>query len=358
MKQILKQLLHHNQKQKLCAFFLCILTLSCCGCAKKALPISKTGFYFDTVITITLYENEKVRAKDCDALLDSCFSLCETYEAMLSRTKEGSDIWRINHAGTAPTRVHSETIFLLEKALRCGRATDGMLDITIAPVTDLWDFSSEHILALQEEASPQGGVPDASLLAKRLSHVNYRNVLTDGTSVVLKDADAALDLGCIAKGYIADRLKEHLQKSGITSALINLGGNIQTIGSKPDGSPFQLGIQKPFGDAASPAAILSVSDLSLVSSGVYERYFEADGIRYHHLLNPKTGMPENNGLLSVSILTASSADADLLSTAAFLLGLPKGMAYIESLPDTEGIFLTEDGALHPTSGLDTILQIP
>ncbi len=124
--------------------------------------------------------------------------------------------------------------------------------------------------------------------------MDYQKVQINGTTVALKEAGAALDLGCIAKGYIADRLKDYLEEQGIKSAVINLGGNVLTLGSKPDGSPFRLGIQRPFDLRGNPIAVLSVSDASLVSSGVYERYFEADGVRYHHLLNPRTGMPEQN----------------------------------------------------------------
>lgn len=348
-------------KQKTSAVLLCIftaVTILCSGCTKSIEPISQTGFYFDTAITITLYENGKLDAKNCQELLTSCFSLCETYEAMLSRTKKGSDIWNINHSNSSPITVHEETALLLKKALTYCRQTDGMVDITIAPVTDLWNFSSDHVRQLKNTENVENALPDAKALSARLSHVNYQNIEVNGTTITLKDPDAALDLGCIAKGYIADCLKEYLQKEGITSALINLGGNIQTIGNKPDGSPFRLGIQKPFGERNTSTASLLVTDLSLVSSGVYERYFEIGEVRYHHLLNPKTGMPQDNGLLSVSILSASSADADILSTAAFLLGPEKGMAYIESLPNTEGVFITEDGELHPTSGLDALLQIP
>lgn len=353
-------------KRKILPIILCILSALialCSGCSKNITPISQTDFYFDTVITITLYDTNRLGTKRCNEILASCFSLCESYEAMFSRTKEGSDIWNINHADGAPITVHPETAALLQKSLFYCEQTNGLVDITIAPVTDLWDFSSEHLLQLQntdtsDTETPLSSLPTKEQLTNRLAHVDYKKVNITGNTVILKDADAALDLGCIAKGYIADCLKMHLQAQGISCAIINLGGNLQTLGTKPDGSPFLLGIQKPFGDNRTPIATLPVTDSSLVSSGVYERYFEAGGIRYHHLLNPRTGLPENNGLLGVTILTASSADADILSTAAFLLGLEKGIAYIDSLPDTEAVFITEDGSLHPTDGLSGLLQMP
>ena len=349
-------------KRKFLPIILCILlffTVTSSGCSKNSEPVSRTDFYFDTVITITIYDTDHLSAEHCDEILDSCFSLCEVYEKMFSRTKEGSDIWNINHAGGVPVEVHPETVYLLEKALFFCEQTDGLIDITIAPVTDLWNFSSEHLLTLQAEDNPDNhSIPTKEQLVEFLPHVDYQQVQIQGNTVTLKDAEAALDLGCVAKGYIADCIKTHLQKQGVSSALINLGGNIQTLGNKPDGSPFLLGIQKPFQDNSTPVATLPVTDASLVSSGVYERYFEANGVRYHHLLNPYTGLPENNGLLGVTILTDSSAEADILSTAAFLLGLEKGMTFIESLPDAEAVFLTEDGLLHPTEGISGILQIP
>lgn len=332
----------------LCLLFSAVLLQ---GCGKNAVPVSQTGFYFDTVVTITLYDTDTARSEEIFA---GCFDLCEAYENMLSRTKEGSDIWNINHAQGSPVQVQEETALLLEKALSYCEATDGAVDITIAPLSSLWDFSSESL----ENKTKDNALPPRAQITRRLSHVDYRAVRLEGNTVTLSDPDAALDLGCIAKGYIADSLKQYLRQQGVASALINLGGNVLTLGERPDGSPFRLGIQRPFDDTGAPIAVLEVSDASLVSSGVYERYFELDGIRYHHLLNPETGMPENNGLLSVTVLSGSSADGDILSTACFLLGPEKGMAYAESIPGVEAVFITEDYALHPTSGLSGLLQKP
>lgn len=343
-----------NYRSILYCFIMTACLLLCSGCAKSPEPVSQTDFYFDTVVTITLYETPDIGKERCDELLSACFSLCETYENMLSRTKAGSDIWNINHASGKAVTVHPETARLLEKAIEYCAQTNGLVDITIAPVTDLWNFSSDHLLEMQ--AAGLHNIPTKSQLAPLLSHVDYRNIHIDGNTVTLADPLAALDLGCIAKGYIADQLKSYLKQQGVTSALINLGGNLLTIGTKPDGNAFMLGIQRPFDESGAPIAALPVTDASFVSSGIYERYFESDGVFYHHLLNPATGMPETNDLLSVTILTQSSADADILSTAAFLMGLEDGMAYIEALPDVEAVFITKDYELHPTSSLSGLLQ--
>lgn len=335
-------------RRSLCVLLAAALSL-CTGCERNATPVSQTAFYFDTVITITLYDD--LKPERSEKILNGCFALCETYEAMLSRTKKGSDVWNINHAGGAPVQVDAETASLIDKALAVCEQTDGAVDITIAPLSSLWNFSSDRLTGQDE-------IPSEEQIGELLTHVDYRNVLVDGDTVTLTDPDAAIDLGCIAKGYIADRLKQYLLEEGCTSALINLGGNVLTLGRKPDGTSFLLGIQKPFAGSGEPIAVLPVAGQSLVSSGVYERYFKKDGKRYHHLLDPETGMPENNGLLSVTILSDSSTDGDILSTACFLLGPDDGMAYVESLPGIEAVFITEDYALHPSSGLSGLLQTP
>ena len=329
-----------------------IFSLLLTGCGQNTTPVSQTGIYFDTAITITIYDS--LPTNRSNEIFQQCFSLCQNYDKMLSRTKEDSDIWKINHAGGRPVEVHPETVQLLQKALHYCTETDGTVDITIAPLSALWNFSSENLTITEQNTPPMP--PAQSQIQKLLPHVDYHNVHINGTTVTLSDPDAALDLGCIAKGYIADRLKEYLVSQEIQSAIIDLGGNLLTLGNKPDGSDFTLGIRRPFDAHNTIMLSLSVSDASLVSSGVYERYYELDGVRYHHLLNTATGLPENNGLLGVTILSASSAEGDILSTACFLLGLEKGMAYVESLPAVEAVFITEDYEIHTSSGLSGFLQ--
>lgn len=296
--------------------------------------ISDTGFYFDTVIKITLCGTEDT------SILKECFSLMEDYEALLSRTREGSDIWNINHSMGRTVEVAPETADLLEKALCYSELSSGAFDLTIAPVVDLWNFADNKDQIIPAEESIQSA----------LSHVNYQNVMVDGCFVTMKDPESAIDLGAIAKGYIADQLCSFLIKKGITSALINLGGNNLALGTKPGSQPWKIGIKKPFGGESDLAAILSVDGQSVVTSGIYERYFEKDGKIYHHLLDTSTGYPVDNQLQSVTILSDSSADGDALSTVCFTLGLEKGIELIESIPDTEALFISDDGVLHRTSG--------
>lgn len=320
-----------------------LAVLSFAACGRSPEPVSRRGFYFDTVISISLYDS-KYRSQSED-LLDHCFALAQQYEDLLSRTKENSDVWKLNHAGGGPVTLHEDTLFLLRAALSYAELTDGKVDPTIGSVNKLWDFTD-----------PEAVLPDETALAQALTHVNYRSVTIDGSTAALNDPEAELDLGFIAKGYIADRMKEYLVSQGVGSALINLGGNVLAIGCRPDGTPFKVGIQKPFADRGVTACVLPISGLSVVSSGSYERYFIKNGVIYHHILDTKTGYPVRNNLNEVTIISNSSMEGDALSTACFLLGEERGMELIESLPDTEAIFLTADGKILRSGGAEAFAQ--
>ena len=294
-------------------------------------PISKTGIYFDTVISNDIYDSNNT------SHLEQCFEYCKEFEETVSRTIETSEIYQINHANGNPVEVSDVTLELLKKGVEYGDLTNGKFDITIAPLSELWDFKNNT-----------GTVPNEQDIKEALSHVNYKNIVIDGNMITLTDPKSAIDLGGIAKGYMADRLKEYLTKQGVESALINLGGNILAVGSKPDGTPFHLGIQKPFDKQGVTITSVKTADSSVVSSGVYERYFKTDDALYHHILNSKTGFPYNNGLLGVTILSEKSVDGDALSTSCFALGLEDGMKLIQSFDDVDAIFVTDDYQLHDT----------
>lgn len=298
--------------------------LSSCSFVKKE-PLSKTGFYFDTVITIALYDSND------ESLLDTCFSKCAELEQLVSRTISDSEISKLNHAKGKPVVVSDITLELLQKGIKYGELTNGVFDITIAPLSILWDIKNNP-----------GTIPSPSATEEALSHVDYKNIVINGNSVYLKDKEAAIDLGGIAKGYMADKLKEYLTSNGVTSALINLGGNVLTIGSKPDGTAFQIGIQKPFDEGNQAITSVSVSDTSVVTSGSYERYFKADNKLYHHIIDTETGYPCDSGLLSVTILSDHSVDGDALSTACFALGVQKGTRLIEQLDGVKALFINEN----------------
>ena len=316
-------------------FLLCLILT---GCGE---PISKSGFYFDTVITVTLYDNSK------EQLLDGCFDLAAEYEGYFSNTVADSDISKINASGGTPVTVHDETIELLQKGISYGEQSNGAFDITIGRLSDLWNISTKALL----DETDASMVPSDTEIRQALATVDYRTIVIDGNDVSLTDPDAKLDLGGIAKGYIADKMKEYLLANGVKSALINLGGNVLTVGDKPDGSPFTIGIQYPFQEDGSSIASVKISDQTVVSSGIYERYFKVDDTLYHHILDTKTGYPCDNNLLGVTIITDHSVDCDALSTICFTLGRRDGMALIEQLDGTEAIFITDDYELHVSSGM-------
>lgn len=323
--------------KKIYTAVVCLLMLfALSGCGQKQEMIQKTDFCLDTVITVTLYDDS------AEKQLEECFSLAEKYENLLSTTIKGSDIWNINHGKGTPIKVSDETISLLKKAISYSELSNGAFDITIGALSSLWNFKDND-----------GTLPSQEDIDSALSTVGYENILIEGNTVTLKNPDTRIDLGGIGKGYIADQMKQYLNDQGIQEGIINLGGNILTVGPKSSGETYKIGIQKPFDLAGNSIASVEITDESLVSSGVYERYFEVDGKRYHHILNPATGYPYENGLSGVTIITSSSADADALSTTCFALGLEDGMELIENTRDAEAIFITEDNQIHKSSGIGT-----
>ena len=312
-------------------------TLLFSGCSAPE-PLSKTEFFMDTVCTITLYDTTD------ESLLGKTFELCKKYEALFSRTVETSDISRINKTGDGTVEVDPETAELLKTALEYSERTGGKFDVTVGRLTSLWDFKSE---------SPVLPAPDK--IDSALQHTGYRNLFVDGNTVTVRNG-VQVDLGGIAKGYIGDRCAAFLKENGVERAIINLGGNVLVLGSKDGSTPWTVGIQRPFADRNEIIGSVQVSDYSVATSGIYERFFEKDGVIYHHILDPEIGYPVSNELESVTILSRSSATADALSTSAFLLGRDKALKLVESLPDTEAIFIDSAGQVTVTSGIGT--QIP
>lgn len=330
------------------AFFLtAILMLSplLSGCSSSYESYITSGFYFNTIITVTILEPVK------EDIVDECLAIAEKYENYFSTTITDSDVYKINHSGGSPVTVHDETIELLKLGIAYGELSDGRFDITIGALSDLWDISTKALL----EKTDASMIPSDADIASALLSIDYHNVKIDGNEVTLLDPNARIDLGGIAKGYIADKMKAFLNEEGITNGYINLGGNVLALGGKEDGSPYTIGIQTPFASDNSAIASVEVADLTVVSSGIYERCFTVDDTLYHHILDTKTGYPYDNGLASVTIITKHSVDGDALSTTCFSLGLEDGMALIESLEGTEAIFITTDNDIHVSSGIGTVI---
>ena len=360
--------LYHISAKKLikcCVFsmftaslILCQAVLSGCSTQTKSVentaadsqePISSTAIKLNTAVTVTIYDS-----KDRD-LLTECMNLCDKYEKVFSRTDADSELYKLNHRkltpaeGTEDTYQVSDSLAeLVSEGLDYSQLSEGAFDIAIEPLTSLWDFTAED---------PQ--VPKDSLIQAALPKCDYHNISVDKdkNEITLKTDDTAIELGAIAKGYIADRLKDYLVSQNVKSAIINLGGNVLCIGEKPDNSAFKIGIQKPFADRSETIAVMDIRDKSVVSSGIYERCFEQDGTLYHHLLNPETGYPYDNGLIAVTIISDKSVDGDALSTTCFALGLEDGMKLAESLDDVQAFFVTSDYEIHYTKDFQKKIKV-
>ncbi len=310
-----------------------ILLICAIGCSHKDDRCSEySGFLFDTIVNIKVWYDG-----DSETILAGAEELCIRYDRLFDRHNPDSDIWRINHSEGAPCTVEPETAELISEALDYARLSGGKFDITCGRVTALWDFSS-----------PSPSLPDPEQLKDAVSSVGWQAVELDDCTVSLP-AGTELDFGGIAKGYIADRVAEYLEACGVEDAVINLGGNVRVIGDK-DGQLFSVGIQSPF-DPSGYAGILKVSDCSVVTAGSYQRFFELEKARYHHIIDLSDGMPANTGLTSVSVVADSSVQADALATICFLMGTDDGMKLISSINGAEAVFITEDNQVLVTDGL-------
>ena len=305
------------------------LLISGCSNLSEKKDLTYTDTLFDTVISVQILDPVD------KSVIEGCEKLCKEYDAKFSKTNKDSEISRINKAKGKFVEVSDDTITLLKKGIYYGEMSDGLFDITIGSVSKLWDFHAE-----------KPSVPSSKKVKSARSHVNYRNIMIVDNRVKLTDRKASLDVGAIAKGYIADRIKEYLEKQDVKHAIINLGGNVLTLGTKTDGSKYNIGIQRPFDESGEPITSVKIADQSVVTTGTYQRYFEKKGKFYYHILNPHTGFPCKNSLSSVTIITDSSLTADAMSTMCFLMGYEEGMKLVNLLDNVDAVFITNDNEIH------------
>ncbi|WP_415348830.1 FAD:protein FMN transferase, partial [Clostridium perfringens] len=270
-------------------------------------------------------------------ILRKAFDLCKYYEVLLSKTKKGSDIYNVNNSGMDGFNVHNETLNIINRSIYYSKLSQGNFDISVQPLLKLWNFKSEKKI-----------IPNQKDIDENLKLVNYKNIVINRKNVRLKKNGMSIDLGGIAKGYIANKLKEYLISEGISSGIINLGGNVLCIGKKDNGENFKIGIQKPFSERGEVLGVLEICDKSVVSSGIYERFFEKENKVYHHIINPKSGKPFETDLLQVTIISDDSMDGDALSTIALSFGEREGLDLINSIDGVEGIFINKDGNIRFT----------
>ena len=294
--------------------------------ADEEIPCAeRSGTFFDTVIGI------RINDERAEELLDGCFGICEDMENVLSAQKEGSELYRLNHRNEQTVEVSEPLAVCIRRGLEFCELSEGAFDITILPVRELWDFETE------DHAS---AVPEDNKIRQELKRVDYRKVHVENRTVTFDSPDTMIDLGGIAKGYISEQLKSYLREKGCSSAMINLGGNVSSLGTKPGGAPWIVGIQKPFSDRGEILTTVESTDNAVISSGIYERYFRANGKFYHHILDPQTGYPAETDLNQVTIIGEDDAACDALATIGIILGREKTKKLAEKLDAPVKILFT------------------
>ena len=298
-------------------------------------PNKKTtgiGFYFDTVVSLSLWGAP-------EGLMDEIWAACARYEQLLSKTIDASDVSRINNAMGQTVTVDPETWEILRRAKEISAQTGGAFSITIAPVTALWSFTD----------TVTNMVPTDEARLKMLPLVDDQKIALGENNTITLPAGMEIDLGGIAKGYIADKVADIIREKAY-AGIVSLGGNVYTVGKKPDGSAFSVGIKDPHNPAASKA-IIYTGDGTVVTSGTYERGFSFGGERFHHILDPKTGWPSQSDLVSATFVMDSSMTADALATACIVIGSEKSLALAKEL-QLDAMFIDKDGQAFFTEGFE------
>lgn len=331
----------------LCVFVLLapFAVAGCQGSGDRPSASVRTGLALGTLVQVRAY----ARGKQADEAVREAFARIEEVEALMSANVPSSDVASVNRkAGGLPTRVAGDTLYVVKRATEYGDLSHGRFDAAIGPLVRLWGIGTDH-----------AKVPSPEEIAAARSLVDYRDVEVDESAgtVRLRKAGMALDLGAIAKGFAADRAAEALVKRGVKSAFIDLGGNILVVGSRPDGSPWRVGIQDPWKERGATFAVVPVRNMAVVSSGTYERFFEQGGRRYHHIIDPDTGYPAETGIVSATVLARHAVDADALSTTVFLLGPSDGMKLITRLAGVEAVVVTDDRQVIISPGLRGVIRV-
>ncbi len=310
-----------------------LLFLSSCSLGSESEKHEKQLFAMDTIIEMTAYGDI------AQAALDKAAAKIKVLENELSTTIEGSALSAINSSAGSSVGTPDDLLIPLRASLDISKKSGGALDVTIYPVVKAWGFISKEY-----------HVPSQDELSQLLKKVDY-SVIDIGEKSVLVPKGTEIDLGSVAKGYTSQCVCDILKESGVTGAVVSLGGNVQTIGQKPDGSKWRVAICDPDNPDSGYVGTLTVGETALVTSGGYQRFFEQDGKTYHHIIDPSTGYPADSGLKSVTVVCSDGTYADGLSTALFVLGLDKALDYQKTYGGFEAVFVSDDGTVTVTDGL-------
>lgn len=324
-------------------FLLLSISIFLISCKDNAKPVKKETYMMGTIVQLNVY------GKNAEKATEYALKRVSDIEDKMSVNIETSEITKLNaKAGISGQKLSTDSYFVIEEAVKYSKLTGGAFDATIEPIVKLWGIGTN-----------KERVPSKNEIHEKLKLVDYNNIVLDSknSTVKLKQTSQAVDLGGIAKGYTADEVKKVLINNKISSALINLGGNVYALGNKTDGTSWNIGIQNPLDARGKYLGTISVTDKSVVTSGNYERYFIKDGKRYHHIFDPKTGYPSQNGIISTTIVSDKSIDGDVLSTSTYVMGVEKGLKLIESIKGVDAIFITSDKKVHVSSGLKNSFKL-
>ncbi|MCH5186518.1 MAG: FAD:protein FMN transferase [Oscillospiraceae bacterium] len=313
----------------------CVVILSSCAVNNELSGSERTVYAMDTVMTLKAFGGDD----EVGAALDEAEKEIKYLDNILRRENPDSDIYKINRTGSA--EVSEDTFKLIKTALDICESTDGAFDISTAPVSDLWGFYTKNFY-----------VPSDIEIAEALSGVGYENIYADENRIYA--GGVQLDLGGMAKGYLSEKIMEIFKNNDVRSGIVSLGGNVHTLGTKPDGGKWRIAVQDP--DSDEYIGEISVNDKAVITSGGYMRFFEQDGIVYHHIIDPKTGYPAKSGIKSVSIVSDSGTLADGLSTALFVMGLDKSEEYWRTHSGFDAVFMTDDDNIYITEGIEDCFE--
>lgn len=320
-----------------------LLLLSCtaCGSRENTAPPSEANaglFAMDTYLNLTVY------GEKAEAALEQAQNRIRELESLWSVTDEHSEIYAANHSGGSPVAVCEDTANLVRYALDMAERTGGALEPTLYPVLTAWGFTTDSFQ-----------IPAREELDRLLERVDYTRISLQDAALTVPDG-MQLDLGAVGKGSAADETAAVLRENGIASALLDFGGNILTVGTKPDGSPWRVGVLDP--DSEGNLGVLELSDQGVSVSGGYEKFFVGeDGERYWHILDPVTGAPARSGLVQTAVVSGESKRCDALSTALYVMGLDDAVQYWREHRDFEMILLAEDRTVYVTEGLSDAFSL-
>lgn len=326
------------------AAFVCLAALFAARPFGGGEPAVSENFRLGTYVRLSLYD-----FRGADDELKAADDYIRSLENLFSVNIPASDVARLNASRGEWTEISAETAALIEKSLALARFTDGAFDPAMGGLTSLWKIGTQ-----------EARVPSDAEIAEALKHIDFTKIelrCEGGEFFARLPLGMALDLGAVAKGYIADLLKARLASDGVRRAMLDLGGNLDFIGDSPRGGPWRAGLQRPDRPRGEYFGIVEASDVSVVTSGPYERYFEKDGVRYHHILDPATGRPARSGLSSVTVIDADSARADALCTALFVMGAERAPEFLARRGDIKAVLLTEDGRALVTPSAKNIFRL-